>query len=244
MNFIIQTLKSKQTSLIKCTNWAKLLYFSLVLREREEKKPQIFRTCSFNHAQDFRNTWLCIWYHGFEVLRNPARVQPRGRTSAYTPDMATTATTSNSSLFGLRLVRLILVDFCQIFSGLCCHFSGLYLTFHQFCHSGVEKVLKLPSHTWLELTAGFFLLVFFLAFFWLAGWPRNSLILGSLGRQCLIKEKKSCFNLIWHGVGDLLLFVSYSGFNFCKYDVPSSSRISYYVKPISTISTNLQNWSR
>ena len=26
------------------TNWAKLIYFSLILREREEKSPQIFRT--------------------------------------------------------------------------------------------------------------------------------------------------------------------------------------------------------
>ena len=36
--------KSKHTSLIKYTNLAKLIYFSLVLREREEKKNQIFRT--------------------------------------------------------------------------------------------------------------------------------------------------------------------------------------------------------
>ena len=42
--FIIQKLKSKHTSLKKYTNWAKLIYFSLVLREREEKKNQIFRT--------------------------------------------------------------------------------------------------------------------------------------------------------------------------------------------------------
>ena len=41
LNFIIQNLKSKHTSLKKYTNWAKLIYFSLILREREEKKPNI-----------------------------------------------------------------------------------------------------------------------------------------------------------------------------------------------------------
>ena len=49
-------LKSKHTSLKKYklikTNWVKLIYFSLVLREREEKKPQIFRT------------WTLCQYHG------------------------------------------------------------------------------------------------------------------------------------------------------------------------------------
>ena len=40
--FIIQKLKSKHTSLKKYTNWAKLIYFSLILREREEKKPKYF----------------------------------------------------------------------------------------------------------------------------------------------------------------------------------------------------------
>ena len=44
MNFIIQKLKSKHTSLKKYTNWAKLVYFSLVLREWEEKNKQIFCT--------------------------------------------------------------------------------------------------------------------------------------------------------------------------------------------------------
>ena len=44
VNFIIQKLKSKHTSLKKYTSWAKLIYFSLILREREEKKNQIFRT--------------------------------------------------------------------------------------------------------------------------------------------------------------------------------------------------------
>ena len=38
VNSIIQSLKSKQTSLKKYTNRAKLTYFSLVLRELEEKK--------------------------------------------------------------------------------------------------------------------------------------------------------------------------------------------------------------
>ena len=37
-------MKSKHTSLKKYTNWAKLIYFSLVLREWEEKKNLIFRT--------------------------------------------------------------------------------------------------------------------------------------------------------------------------------------------------------
>jgi hypothetical protein len=40
--FIVQKLKSKHTSLKKYTNWIKLIYFSLFLREQEEKK--IFRT--------------------------------------------------------------------------------------------------------------------------------------------------------------------------------------------------------
>ena len=35
-------MKSKHTSLKKYTNWAKLIYFSLVLRERKEKKPKFF----------------------------------------------------------------------------------------------------------------------------------------------------------------------------------------------------------
>ena len=42
MNFIIQKLKSKHTFLKKYTNWAKLTQLSLVLREREEKKPKYF----------------------------------------------------------------------------------------------------------------------------------------------------------------------------------------------------------
>ena len=41
---LIQKLKNKHTSLKKYTNWAKLIYFSQVLREREEKNKQIFRT--------------------------------------------------------------------------------------------------------------------------------------------------------------------------------------------------------
>ena len=40
--FIIQKLKSKHNSLKKYTNWAKLIYFSLVLREREEKETKYF----------------------------------------------------------------------------------------------------------------------------------------------------------------------------------------------------------
>ena len=42
VNFTIQKLKSKHTSLKKYTNWAKLIYFSLVLREREKKTPKYF----------------------------------------------------------------------------------------------------------------------------------------------------------------------------------------------------------
>ena len=42
MNFIIQKLKSKHTSLKTFTNLAKLIYFSLVLREREEKTHKYF----------------------------------------------------------------------------------------------------------------------------------------------------------------------------------------------------------
>ena len=44
--FFILKLKSKHFPK-KCTNWAKLIYFSLVLREGKEKKPQIFRTPDF-----------------------------------------------------------------------------------------------------------------------------------------------------------------------------------------------------
>ena len=44
VNFWMIKLKSKHTSLKKYTNWAKLTYFSLVLREREEKNKQIFRS--------------------------------------------------------------------------------------------------------------------------------------------------------------------------------------------------------
>ena len=41
VNFIIQKLKSKHTSLKNYTNWAKLVHFSLFLRSREEKKKNI-----------------------------------------------------------------------------------------------------------------------------------------------------------------------------------------------------------
>ena len=43
VDFIIQKLKSKHNSLKKYTNWAKPTYFSLVLREREEKKTKYFK---------------------------------------------------------------------------------------------------------------------------------------------------------------------------------------------------------
>ena len=42
VNFNIQKLKSKHTTLKKYTNWAKLIYFSLVLREQEEKTNKFF----------------------------------------------------------------------------------------------------------------------------------------------------------------------------------------------------------
>ena len=42
VNLIIKKLKSKHTSLKEYTNWAKLIYFSLVLGEWEEKKPKYF----------------------------------------------------------------------------------------------------------------------------------------------------------------------------------------------------------
>ena len=49
VNLIVQKLKSKHTSLKKYTNWAKLIHFSLVLREREEKKkyfaPKFGKNC-------------------------------------------------------------------------------------------------------------------------------------------------------------------------------------------------------
>ena len=41
VDFIIQKFRSKRTSLKKYTNQAKLIYFSLILRERKEKKPNI-----------------------------------------------------------------------------------------------------------------------------------------------------------------------------------------------------------
>ena len=42
MNFVTQELKNKSTSLKKYTNWAKLIHFSLNLREREEKDTKYF----------------------------------------------------------------------------------------------------------------------------------------------------------------------------------------------------------
>ena len=60
MNFIIQKLKSNHTSLKKYTNWAKLVYFSLVLREWEEKKPKYFAPkpqLSFNQSLDNLPFW-------------------------------------------------------------------------------------------------------------------------------------------------------------------------------------------
>ena len=52
LNFIIQELKSKHTSLKKYTNWAQLIYFSLVFREREEKKSNISHLCCQNLLQN------------------------------------------------------------------------------------------------------------------------------------------------------------------------------------------------
>ena len=43
---------------LRKTNRAKLTYFSLVLREREEKKTQIFRTQDLELSEDFLTTIL------------------------------------------------------------------------------------------------------------------------------------------------------------------------------------------
>ena len=51
VNFMIQKLKSKHTSLKRYTNWAKRIYFSLVLREREEKNPKYFAPNSTKRIQ-------------------------------------------------------------------------------------------------------------------------------------------------------------------------------------------------
>ena len=58
MNFIIQKLKSKHTSLKKYSNWAKLIYFYLVLREREGKN-QIFRTLVTEDKKKFPSSQDC-----------------------------------------------------------------------------------------------------------------------------------------------------------------------------------------
>ena len=60
VNFIIQKLKSKHTSLKKCTNWANLIYFSLILREREEKKNQIFCTFVATSIALEREEWVKV----------------------------------------------------------------------------------------------------------------------------------------------------------------------------------------
>ena len=60
VNFIIQKLKSKQTSLKKYTNWAKLIYFSLVLREPEEKKPNISHLSAAYHPNSMFS--MCAVY--------------------------------------------------------------------------------------------------------------------------------------------------------------------------------------
>ena len=59
VNFIIRKLKSKHTSLKKYTNWAKLIYFSLVLREREEKKTKYFAP---SPNGGFSDKWKHIFY--------------------------------------------------------------------------------------------------------------------------------------------------------------------------------------
>ena len=48
MNFIIQKLKSKHTSIKKYTNWAKMIHFSLVLIEWEEIKTKYFAPSLFS----------------------------------------------------------------------------------------------------------------------------------------------------------------------------------------------------
>ena len=65
VNFIIQKLKSKHTSIKKYTNWAKLIQFFLNLREQEEKKtPNISRLNFFNHE-------FPIWFMNLFIFLSP-----------------------------------------------------------------------------------------------------------------------------------------------------------------------------
>ena len=64
VNFIIQKLKNKPTSFKKYTNWAKLIYFSLVLRDRGEKTKQIFRTLEIQWDNGQRVLWIKKWIAG------------------------------------------------------------------------------------------------------------------------------------------------------------------------------------
>ena len=57
MNVIIQKLRRKHTSLKIYTNWAKLIYFSLVLREREGKTTKYFASMYPTLGGIF---WLCL----------------------------------------------------------------------------------------------------------------------------------------------------------------------------------------
>ena len=63
VNFIIQKLKSQHTSFKKYTNWAKLVYFSLVLREREEKKTNISHPSLQESVLLISKQWLLFTVH-------------------------------------------------------------------------------------------------------------------------------------------------------------------------------------
>ena len=75
---VIQKLKSKHTSLKKYTNWAKLIYFSLVLREREEKKPNVshllsdincdWKAASFSFCE--LTNWINFWHSSSDGKSN------------------------------------------------------------------------------------------------------------------------------------------------------------------------------
>ena len=56
-NFWIMKLKSKHSSLKKYTNWAKLIYFSLILREQEEKNPKYFAPSSSVMVIGWTSSW-------------------------------------------------------------------------------------------------------------------------------------------------------------------------------------------
>ena len=72
-NFIIQKLKSKHTSLKKYTNRAKLIYFSLVLREREEKK-----TPNISHLKSLSSSRFLLFFQPGCSFHTPTKVFLQG----------------------------------------------------------------------------------------------------------------------------------------------------------------------